>query len=196
MTTTLDPLDVTPQPADAHVPARGRRLGSWVYRGLLLASVLLAAFATLVPWGLQRSGTHLVTIISGSMVPLFPVGSTIAIHDAPDAAALQPGTIITFRSLGNGKVITHRIVKVVDNPGAPGVYYQTKGDANRTADPDLAPAANVIGVADGVLPVWEQVAVWLQTPKGRLVAYGTLFLLVGFGELGSLLGGARRKVTA
>ena len=191
--TTLDFTDVSP---DLEVPPRdgaARVAVSWIYRVLLVGSVLLAAFATLVPWGMQRSGAHLVTITSGSMVPLFPVGSTITIHDAVDANTLKPGQIITFRSLGNGKVITHRIVKVVMNPGAPGVYFQTKGDANRTADPDLAPAANVIGVAEGVVPAWQQFAVWLQTPKVRLVAYGTLFLLVGIGEIGSLVGGRRRR---
>lgn len=175
---------------------RARTALTWGYRALLAASVALAAFATFVPWAMQRSGDHLVTITSGSMVPHFPVGSVITIHDAAEPAALEPGQIITFRALGNGTVITHRIAKVVNNPGQSGVFYQTKGDANRTNDPDLAPAANVIGVADGVVPPWQQFAVWLQTPKGRLLAYGTLFLVVALGELASLLGGLRTRKEA
>lgn len=192
-TLTTTPSDVDTDLAPARRSSRLRTTATWGYRAILAASVLLAAFATFVPWSMQRNGDHLVTITSGSMTPLFPVGGVITIHDPADPAALEPGQIITFRALGNGTVITHRIVKVINNPGQPGVFYQTKGDANRTNDPDLAPAANVIGVADGVVPAWQQFAVWLQTPKGRLVAYGTLFLVVALGELASLLGGLRTR---
>lgn len=176
----------------ARVHRRTRMALGWAYRGLLLASVLLAAYATVVPWTMQRDGNRLVTITSGSMVPLFPVGAVITIHAAPAPDALKAGQIITFKALGNGTVVTHRIVQVIENPGQPGVFYQTKGDANRTPDADLAPATNVIGVAAGVVPTWQQFAVSLQTPRGRLVAYGTLFLVVALGELASLLGALRK----
>jgi signal peptidase len=160
---------------------------------LLVVAVAFAVFATVVPWAVQHSGARLVTITSGSMVPHFPVGSTITIHPVVDATALVPGQIITFHAMGNGVVISHRIVKRIVNPGVSGVFYQTKGDANRTADPDLAPAGNVIGVADDVLPAWQGFAVSLQTPRGRLAVYGSLFLIVALGELVDLVGGTRRR---
>jgi signal peptidase len=127
------------------------------------------------------------------MVPHFPVGSTITMHPVADPTSLAPGQIITFHALGNGVVISHRIVKRIVNPGVAGVFYQTKGDANRTADPDLAPASNVIGVADDVLPTWQGFAVSLQTPRGRLAVYGSLFLIVAIGELADLIAGSRRR---
>lgn len=176
--------------ASSALPARP---WTWAYRALLVVAVAFAAFATIVPWALQHSGARLVTITSGSMVPHFPVGSTITIHPVADATGLVPGQIITFRALGNGVVISHRIVKRIVDPGVLGVYYQTKGDANRTADPDLAPAANVIGVADDVLPMWQVFAVSLQTPRGRLAVYGLLFLVVALGEIFDLIAGARRR---
>jgi signal peptidase len=176
--------------ASSTLPAR---LWAWAYRGLLVVAVAFAVFATIVPWAVQNSGARLVTITSGSMVPHFPVGSTITIHPVADATALVPGQIITFHALGNGVVISHRIVKRIVNPGVSGIYYQTKGDANRTADPDLAPAGNVIGVADDVLPAWQAFAVSLQTPRGRLAVYGSLFLIVALGELVDLIAGARRR---
>ena len=166
---------------------------TWVYRALLAVVAVLAVFATLVPWAIQRSGAHLVTITSGSMTPLFPVGSTITIHDAADAENLEPGQIITFTAMSNGAVITHRIVRRLDTPTLGGVFYQTKGDANRTVDPDLAPATNIIGVADGVLPAWQRAAVDMQTPKGRLAVYGSLFLVIALGEIVDLAGVARRR---
>lgn len=173
------------------------RVRAWhaVYRVVLVAAVGMAIFITVVPWAIQRSGHRLVTITSGSMVPHFAVGSTITIHTPTDAATLEPGTIITFHAVGNGTVITHRIVKRVSDPGTPGVFYQTKGDANATADPDLAPAVNVVGVADDVLPRWQELAVSLQTPRGRLLVYGGLFAVVALGELVDLCLGMRRRRT-
>ncbi len=186
-----------PPVAPSHVPAASRgvaaRVWAWVHRALLVASVGFAVFATVVPWAVQHSGARLVTITSGSMVPHFPVGATITIHPVADATALAPGQIITFRALGNGVVISHRIVKRIVNPGVSGVFYQTKGDANRTADPDLAPAGNVIGVADDVLPAWQGFTVSMQTPRGRLAVYGSLFLTVAVGELVDLVVGIRRR---
>jgi signal peptidase len=193
MSTVIDaPLDralaaASPAAAPAH------RVWGWTYRALLLTAVALAVFATVVPWAIQRSGTRLVTITSGSMTPLFPVGSTIAVHDVADPTTLQPGQIITFKALGNGTVITHRIVARVQRSTLPQVHYQTKGDANRTPDPDLAPASNVIAVADGVLPAWQESAVSLQTPKGRLVVYGGLFAVIALGELVDLIALWRRR---
>lgn len=183
----LEPV-VEPTPADR--PSRRR---SWVYVAILSIAVAAALYATAVPLMLQRSGTQLVTITSGSMTPLFPVGSTISEHKADDPTALQPGQIITFRSLGNGTVITHRIIEVIDRPELGEVHYKTKGDANASADPDLAPASHVIGVAEGVLPAWQAVAVNLQTPRGRLLVYGSLFLVIAVGELSEIIAGLRRR---
>ena len=72
------------------------------------------------------------------------------------------------------------------------------GGCNRTADPDLTPATNIIAVADGVLPRWQELAVSAQTPRGRLMVYGGLFLLIALGELADLAGmwTRRRQVAA
>jgi signal peptidase I len=192
VTTVIDvPVRATP----SHEPRRGvgARLWVWAYRVLLVSAVALAVYATAVPWSVQHSGARLVTITSGSMVPHFPVGSTITIHPVTDPTQLAPGQIITFHAMGNGVVISHRVVKRIVDPGVAGVFYQTKGDANRTADPDLAPAGNVIGVADDVLPEWQGFAVSMQTPRGRLAVYGSLFLIVAIGELADLVAATRRR---
>lgn len=182
--------------SDAVARSHGRAsvAWTWTYRLMLVSVVALAVYATLVPWMIQRSGAKLVTITSGSMMPLLPVGSTVTIHEATDPTSLQPGQIITFKAMGNGTVISHRIVERLDTPTLGGVFYQTKGDANRTADPDLAPAGNIIGVVDSVLPTWQGAAVAMQTPKGRLAVYGSLFLVIALGEVVDLaVSGSRRR---
>ena len=196
MSTATQSHDVVTGRGDTSHSRSSVALKAWsvAYRVLLASAAVLAVFATLVPWLIQRSDTRLVTITSGSMVPLFPVGGTITIHEPADRTNLHPGQIITFRAMGNGTVISHRIVARLDTAALGGVFYQTKGDANRTADPDLAPAGNIIGVVDGPLPAWQGLAVSMQTPKGRLGVYGGLFLVIALGELADLVGLGRRRL--
>lgn len=164
----------------------------WAYLALLAVATVAAIAITVIPYVIQHSGNKLVTITSGSMTPLYPVGSTITIDPSIDRDTLTAGQIITFTAL-SGTTITHRIVERIERPGLTGVWYQTKGDANRTADADLAPAANIIGLSLGELPWWQQLAVQGQTPKGRLIVFGGLFLLVALGEGIELIRGMRRK---
>jgi hypothetical protein len=84
-------------------------------------------------------------------------------------------------------VVTHRIVDVIERDTLDGVHYQTRGDANDSADPDLVPAANVIALVNGSLPTWQRVAVDLQTPMGRFLVYGALFLVIALGEIADVV---------
>ena len=81
----------------------------------------------------------------------------------------------------------------VQNDNLEGVWYQTKGDANNAPDPDLASASAIVGLSLGELPWWQDLAVQGQTPKGRLVVFGGLFLLVALGEGSDLVRAVRRK---
>jgi signal peptidase len=162
-------------------------VGTWAYRVLLAALVLLALYATLVPFAMQRSDSRLVTLTSGSMTPTYVAGETITVSTPSDPAALSVGDVITFRALGSGVVVTHRIVDVIERDSLDGVHYQTRGDANDSADPDLVPAANVIALVNGSLPAWQRVAVDLQTPMGRFLVYGALFLVIALGEIADVV---------
>lgn len=179
-------------PQTATPTARGASPWRWAYRIALTLATVAAIAVTLVPFMIQRSGTRLVTITSGSMTPLYPVGATIAIDPEVNRDALRGGQIITFKSL-SGTTITHRIVKRVTNENLTGVWYQTKGDANNAPDPDLAPADGIVGLSLGELPWWQQLAVDGQTPKGRLLVFGSLFLLVALGEGRDLVRALRRR---
>jgi signal peptidase len=161
--------------------------GTWAYRVLLAALVLLALYATLVPFAIQRSDSRLVTLTSGSMTPTYVAGETITVSTPSDPADLSVGDVITFRALGSGVVVTHRIVDVIERDTLDGVHYQTRGDANDSADPDLVPAANVIALVNGSLPAWQRVAVDLQTPMGRFLVYGALFLVIALGEIADVV---------
>lgn len=179
-------------PGSATRSSRWRWVYVWAFRIAVASALVAAVFITVVPWSLDHGEVKLAFVTSGSMTPTLPVGSTIAYTRPADAAALRPGDIITFRALATGTVITHRILAVVRNENLVGVHYQTRGDANRAPDPDLVPAGNVIGLVSGPLPVWQQWAVDGQTPRGRLLVFGSLFLLVALGEIADLVRDRRR----
>jgi signal peptidase len=181
----------------ARLGSRGHlvRARTWAYRVLLAVLLLLALYATLVPFAIQRSDSRLVTLTSGSMSPTYLAGETITVSTTSDPAALSVGDVITFRALGSGVVVTHRIVDVIERDTLDGVHYRTRGDANDSADPDLVPAANVIALVNGPLPAWQRVAVDLQTPMGRFVVYGSLFLVIALGEIADVVRLWRRPET-
>lgn len=81
---------------------------------------------------------------TGSMSPTMPAGSLVIIKPQ---STYQKDDVITFYTNDQNGVrqilpTTHRIfeVKTGENLG-----YQTKGDANNTADPFITPHASVIG---------------------------------------------------
>lgn len=92
-------------------------------------------------------GHPLMTVLSGSMMPVIRTGDLII--DDPVTAAqtrhLHTGQIISFRAApGSQVIITHRIVGMRIANGL--VKYVTKGDANNSPDGVLRPAADVVGV--------------------------------------------------
>jgi signal peptidase len=180
------PTEAPPKAKKKATPAR------WVYRVLITVFTIASIMVTVVPFMIPRSGHQLVLITSGSMTPLYPMGGTIVIDPTANKDTLQPGQIITFKSL-SGTTITHRIIARVQNDNLEGVWYQTKGDANNAPDPDLASASAIVGLSLGELPWWQDLAVQGQTPKGRLVVFGGLFLLVALGEGSDLVRAVRRK---
>ena len=192
--TTNSPSVPSPEvsPSTATKSKKKASAWRWVYRIAITLVTVASLAVTLVPLMIQRSGHQLVLITSGSMTPLYPVGGTIVIDPTVNRDDLREGQIITFKSM-SGTTITHRIVKRVQNDTLEGVWFQTKGDANNAPDPDLASAAGVMGLSLGVLPWWQDLAVQGQTPKGRLLVFGSLFLLVALGEGRELVRAVRRR---
>ena len=120
-------------------------LGALAIFALLL--VVLGVIARPGHDGVSRVGGHpMLTVLSGSMTPVFRPGDLII--DNPVAAAkvdqLVPGDIITFHVTGSStNLITHKIVAVKHVNG--GVKYQTQGVANNAPDPELVQPDHVVG---------------------------------------------------
>jgi signal peptidase I len=69
-------------------------------------------------------------------------------HATP--GSIHVGTIIAFHVSCLPSPTVHRVVKILQNGSAP--VYQTKGDANPSADPCPVPYADVVGRVVGIVP--------------------------------------------
>ena len=100
---------------------------------LFLAAMFGIAGLMLVPTAL---GLHRYVILTGSMTGTYDPGSIVFDKQVP-TSSLEVGDAITYAPppgmSPNHELVTHRIVRIAPGRGGRRVY-QTKGDANKTAD--------------------------------------------------------------
>ncbi|MGN0754858.1 MAG: signal peptidase I [Aristaeellaceae bacterium] len=125
----------------------------------LLLTVMVALAVLLV--GVRVVGLTPYTVLSGSMVPTYPVGAMIYVR-AVAPQDIRVGTPLTF-TLPGGTVATHRVHELVTVNGE--TQYITKGDANDTLDPPVS-IDRVIGTPVFSIPLLGYLSAWLQTGAG------------------------------
>lgn len=167
----------------------------------VFVSTILASYA--VPLWFQVRGERLLVVTSGSMSPEIEVGDAVVIQQVTSASQLRIGQIVTFYPTKSTVLITHRIVGLthvdrVDDAGNPVLapngkplndpYIKTKGDANKTVDPNLTPATQVRGIVREVYPRWGFGLAWAHSGVGRLVLFGPPLLALAISELMSRTG--------
>ena len=136
--------------------------------------ILVFVFAFLLV-GMRLFGLKPYTVLSGSMEPEYHVGSLIYVKDT-SAAELEVGMPITYK-MGNGVVVTHRIIEVLDDDPL-NIRYVTKGDANEDADGTPVHISNVIGRPVFTIPILGYVCHFIQNPPGCFIVVGILLLFV------------------
>lgn len=131
---------------------------------------VLAALAIITAVATFAAGLTPHIISTGSMAPAVKPGDIVLTNDAIDRRALGQGTVITFEHPEDpGSLVTHRIIGFHDDG-----TYQTKGDANRVADPYAVSQESITGAGQFVVPLIGLPATWLR--HGMWVEFG-LFLL-------------------
>lgn len=146
---------------------RGGGLGALVIlcvgTGLLATGVLGAAALRSAP----------VVITSGSMTPSLRPGD-ILLAGRPAGARLDAGTVVVFRS--GARLVTHRVVA-----RRPDGAYTTRGDANRTPDPEPVRPDQIVGVARLRVPlVGVPLLWWRHGEHARLAALAAAFLVLAW----------------
>lgn len=162
--------------------------------GLLAAcSVLVLAVFGLGP---HTGRYQVVTILSGSMGATAPAGAVAFTTPLP-TGDVRVGDVITYSiPVEDRRVVTHRVVEVVEAGDAPVV--RTKGDASDAVDPWLARLDP--GVAWKVrfsVPYAGHAVSFLRRPAVQLVLVRTLPLIVALVWLREIWGfpGRLPKVT-
>ena len=117
--------------------------------------VLIGVFARPGSDGINRLKGHpILTVLSGSMRPVFSPGDMIIDNPVTlsQAKRLAIGNVITFHVANQGSkgLITHRIVAVHNVDGV--ISYQTKGDANNTADLEPVSPQQIVGTYRNHIP--------------------------------------------
>lgn len=119
-------------------------------------------------------------VLSGSMETEIYSGD-IAVVKEIEPSKLKVGDIIAFKN--DDIVITHRIVKIIDDDGT--TKYVTKGDNNNTEDRDYVLPENVEGLYKFKISKLGNFAIFIQTPTGMIACLSVpliLLILIQFSE--------------
>lgn len=161
-----------------------------VFTSALVALVVILALLLV---GVRLFGMQVFTVLSGSMEPVYHVGSLIYVKET-DPMTLQPGDVITFM-LDEDTVATHRIVDVIPDEEDPSVIrFQTKGDANDAVDGSLVHYKNVLGTPVFTIPKLGYLASYIQNPPGTYVAISAGAVLLALVFLPDIFGGDEKPV--
>lgn len=145
-----------------------------VTTSILVGFVILLAVALV---GVRLIGLNPYVVLSGSMEPVYHVGSLIYVKDV-DYRELEVGDAITFM-LNEDTVATHRIMEVlVDEEDPETIRYITKGDANDAPDGSSVHYKNVIGKPVFTIPYLGYISNYIQNPPGLYVAIAAGAILI------------------
>ena len=158
---------------------------TWLFIGI---SLILTALFT-IP---SLFGYMPYVVLSGSMEPVYPVGSLIYVAPV-DANSLKPGDAITFDR--NDAVVTHQVYEV----NADSKTVMTQGVANVDSDGsimhDVEPVSfsQVLGTPVFCIPYLGYVNVFCTTMPGILIVALVALALIAASYATS---GMRRKAAA
>lgn len=162
----------------------------WEHITAVLVAIIVVLAILLA--GVRLVGLQPMQVLSGSMEPVYPVGSLIYVK-AVDYTKLAAGDVITFM-LDEDTLATHRIVEVVPDEEAPAVLrYRTKGDANDAEDGSLVHYKNVVGTPVFSMPQLGYLANYIQNPPGTYIAVSVGAVLLLLVLLPDLFGGNDEK---
>jgi signal peptidase I len=123
------------------------------------------AFLVLIGIGPHVTHYQTLTVLSGSMRPGIPVGAIVVV--TPESPRdLRVGQIITYQiPVDDHRVVSHRVVKVVEGAGTDSPVFQTKGDANDAPDPWMAKVtSSTVWQVRTSVPGLGRLVFWLRRP--------------------------------
>ena len=178
MTKEKSPIQENPKSkSSAEKSSEGKvnKIINVVINVILVISIVFAAICTYVSF-VNTSGNgvpsilglRLMSIQTPSMKPTINDGDLV-VSTQVDPSDLRKEDIITYWTVINGERVlnTHRITNIYDGDGF--LIFETKGDANTTADPLTVHEKEIVGVYRFRIPGVGKIFDYLKTGTGFFV---------------------------
>jgi signal peptidase len=162
-----------------------RRLAFGLVAGACLAALVVGLA---VP---RLAGATPYVVLTGSMAPDLAPGTLVVVRPT-EPRDIHVGSVLTYQlESGRPEVVTHRVVAVrVDLRGR--TQWQTRGDANGTADAQWVREEQVRGTVWYAVPQLGRVAAW-ASPGERQALSTALALLLAVYALLMFAGSVTRR---
>jgi len=160
-------------------------------RAMLISSVLTASVALAVVTIPSLLGMKTMVVTSGSMEPAIHVGDAALIKPVPPEA-IRVGDVVTYAALEGKGTTTHRVVGIKEIKGR--IYFQTKGDANATPDPNLTYGGAVCGKVSLTFLKGGYFLRFIMMAWGKAIIIGVPLLMLMVQEVYSLLSDEKRRL--
>ena len=168
-----------------------RRTVKTLILAVLIAPVVAGAivFASSTLPTLMGYGSLVVS--SGSMSPTIKPGDALIVKPIASVQSILPGDVITYQPIDSDLSTTHRVVGVREIKGR--TYYQTKGDAVKTVDPNLVSSETVKAKVLLKVPMVGYLLHYAGSRWGKVIVYGSPALLLMAWEISKLFKLARKS---
>jgi signal peptidase len=134
-----------------------RSVLNWAGNIFLALVIILVAFVLITSKGF---GWQYNTVMSGSMEPTLNTKGLVVSYPV-SAESIKAGDIITF--IRGGEKVTHRVAEVYIGEDG-NSWFETKGDANNTPDPDPVSANGKVNKVIFHIP---RLGSWVHFLQGR-----------------------------
>ena len=140
-----------------------------VLANLIIALIVALCAVIMLP---KVFGYEVYGILSGSMLPSYPIGSIIYVQHE-EANNIEVGDVITFNmAAGSDVVATHRVVEINKEEET----FTTKGD-NNTVDSSPVFFERLIGKVVLCILVLDYIAAFIQSTNGIIAGVGTIVIV-------------------
>lgn len=137
---------------------------------LIIALIVALCSVIMLP---RVFGYEVYGILSGSMLPNYPIGSIIYV-DQVDASEIKVGDVITFNMAADSNVVaTHRVVEINSEEET----FTTKGDNNDDVDSSPVSFQRLIGRVVLCVPVLGYIASFIQSSYGIIACIGAIAIV-------------------
>jgi len=162
-----------------------------IINNVILAAIILFSILVILSY-LNVFGTRMFVVKSGSMEPKIHTGSVVIVQSGTD---YKVGDVITFKIPNSKDTVTHRIV-VIKPDVKKNIFYQVKGDANKTPDPDLVASNMVVGKVSFSIPYLGYLVAFIKTLPGLVIFIIIPATIIIYQELTNIKTEAARIRTA